>query len=215
MTFDTSASEDFVTIQELALHWRVTPQHIFNLVRHGRLPAHRIGRRLIVRRDAAKRFLESNATASAGPLDEKNESRKAMNGGASFSTCFERRQVLGDERCENTNKPATKRKRLPQVTAIRARQIGGVMTHNPHISTGHVFVTGKVLRRSKCDEPPLRTSSKATGPWAPRQGGARLVASTAADGAESKIPARRVNTPRPVQPPGKEENRVQRRYWTP
>ncbi len=65
MTFDTSTSEDFITVQELALQWRVTPQHIFNLVRHGRLPAHRIGRRLIVRRDAAKSFLDRNATVSA------------------------------------------------------------------------------------------------------------------------------------------------------
>jgi len=65
MSFDTSTFEDFVTVQELALQWRVTPQHVNNLIKHGRLPAHRIGRRLIVRRDAAKRFLEGNATVSA------------------------------------------------------------------------------------------------------------------------------------------------------
>jgi hypothetical protein len=35
------------------------------LVRHGRLPAHRIGRRIIVRRSTAQRFLESNSTVSA------------------------------------------------------------------------------------------------------------------------------------------------------
>ncbi len=65
MTFEFSTSEDFITVQELALQWRVTPQHIFNLVRHGRLPAHRIGRRIIVRRSTAQRFLESNSTVSA------------------------------------------------------------------------------------------------------------------------------------------------------
>jgi excisionase family DNA binding protein len=65
MTFDTSTSEDFVTVQELALQWRVTPQHVNNLIKHGRLPAHRIGRRLIVLRAAAKSFLEQNSTARA------------------------------------------------------------------------------------------------------------------------------------------------------
>jgi excisionase family DNA binding protein len=65
MTFDPPTSEDFFTIQELALQWRVTPQHIFNLIKFGRLPAHRIGRRLIVRRDAAQLFLQRNATVSA------------------------------------------------------------------------------------------------------------------------------------------------------
>ena len=65
MTLDTSTSEDFITIQELALQWRVTPQHINNLIKYGRLPAHRIGRRLIVRRSTAQSFLESNATVSA------------------------------------------------------------------------------------------------------------------------------------------------------
>ncbi len=62
MSFDAPTSEDFVTIQELALQWRVTPQHIFNLIKVGRLPAHKIGRRVIVRRSTAKSFLESNAT---------------------------------------------------------------------------------------------------------------------------------------------------------
>jgi excisionase family DNA binding protein len=64
MTFEISTSEDFVTIQELALQWRVTPQHVNNLIKHGRLPAHRIGRRLIVRRTTAQSFLESNATCT-------------------------------------------------------------------------------------------------------------------------------------------------------
>jgi len=64
MSSDTSTSEDFVTIQELARLWRVTPPHILNLIKYGRLPAHRIGRRLIVRRSTAQRFLESNATVS-------------------------------------------------------------------------------------------------------------------------------------------------------
>ncbi len=65
MTFDPPTSEDFFTIQELALQWRVTPQHIFNLIKFGRLPAHRIGRRLIVRRSTANSFLDRHATVQA------------------------------------------------------------------------------------------------------------------------------------------------------
>jgi len=65
MTFNASVSGDFYTVAELASEWRVTQQHLYALIRRGRLPAHRIGERIIVRRDAAKRFLESSATASA------------------------------------------------------------------------------------------------------------------------------------------------------
>jgi len=65
MISNASVSGDFYTIAELATEWRVTQQHLYALIRRGRLPAHRIGERLIVRRDAAQRFLESNATVSA------------------------------------------------------------------------------------------------------------------------------------------------------
>jgi excisionase family DNA binding protein len=64
MSFDTSAS-DFVTIGELARAWRCTEQHVYAMIRRGYLPAHRIGRRVIVSRLAAQKFLEQNATASA------------------------------------------------------------------------------------------------------------------------------------------------------
>jgi len=63
MSFDTSAS-DFVTIGELAVQWRCTEQHVYALIRRGYLPAHRIGRRVIVRRAAAQEFLQKNATTS-------------------------------------------------------------------------------------------------------------------------------------------------------
>jgi len=65
MTSNVSVSGDFYTVAELATQWRVTQQHLYALIRRGRLPAHRIGERLIVRRDAAQRFLEGNATVSA------------------------------------------------------------------------------------------------------------------------------------------------------
>ncbi len=65
MFIDTSAAKDFCTIAELAEQWRVTQAHIYNLVKRGQLPAHRIGARVIVRRAEAQNFLESNATAKA------------------------------------------------------------------------------------------------------------------------------------------------------
>ncbi len=65
MKFDASASKDFATVPELAALWRCTEQHVYKLIRRGALPAFRIGGRIIVRRDAAKRFLEGNATVSA------------------------------------------------------------------------------------------------------------------------------------------------------
>ncbi len=65
MTFNAPTSEDFFTIRDLALQWRVTPQHVYALIRRGQLPAHKIGERVIVRRDAAKSFLDRNATVSA------------------------------------------------------------------------------------------------------------------------------------------------------
>ncbi len=63
MSFDTSAS-DFVTISELARAWRCTEQHVYAMIRRGYLPAHRIGRRVIVRRAAAQEFLQKNATTA-------------------------------------------------------------------------------------------------------------------------------------------------------
>ncbi len=65
MTFDASAAKEFVSIPELANQWGVTEQHIYNLVSRKVLPAYRVGRRLIVRREDAKRFLNENATAKA------------------------------------------------------------------------------------------------------------------------------------------------------
>jgi len=65
MVFDVSASKSFTTIAELALEWRVSIPHLHNLINRKQLPAHRIGGRLIVRREDAQRFLESNATAKA------------------------------------------------------------------------------------------------------------------------------------------------------
>jgi excisionase family DNA binding protein len=61
MAFDSSASE-FYSISELARTWGVTQQHLFNLVRRGQLPAHKIGQRIIVRRSDAQKFLQDNAT---------------------------------------------------------------------------------------------------------------------------------------------------------
>jgi excisionase family DNA binding protein len=65
MSFDTTASKDYLTLEELASKWRVTPQHISQLVKRGSLTGVRIGRRLIVPKDAVRRFEESNATAQA------------------------------------------------------------------------------------------------------------------------------------------------------
>jgi excisionase family DNA binding protein len=65
MSSNASVFNDFYTIAELATEWRVTQQHLYALIRRGRLPAHKIGERVIVRRDAAQRFLECNATVSA------------------------------------------------------------------------------------------------------------------------------------------------------
>ncbi len=65
MTFNASVSGNFYTVAELASEWRVTQQHLYALIRRGRLPAHRIGERVIVNRAAAKTFLEQNSTARA------------------------------------------------------------------------------------------------------------------------------------------------------
>ena len=65
MSFNTSASKDFLTLAEIAAQWRCTEQHISQLIRRGELAAVRVGRRVIVRRVEAKSFLERNATAHA------------------------------------------------------------------------------------------------------------------------------------------------------
>lgn len=62
MTCDTSASINFITIPELAAQWRCTEQHLYKLIKRGALPAVRIGRRVIVHKDAAQRYLERNST---------------------------------------------------------------------------------------------------------------------------------------------------------
>ena len=65
MTSRTQAATDFLTIGELAGQWRCTEAHLYALIKRGHLPAVRIGRRVIVSRGAAQRFLQRNATASA------------------------------------------------------------------------------------------------------------------------------------------------------
>jgi excisionase family DNA binding protein len=65
MTSNVSVSGDFYTVAELATEWRVTQQHLYALIRRGRLPAHRIGERLIVRRSTANSFLDRHATVRA------------------------------------------------------------------------------------------------------------------------------------------------------
>ncbi len=63
MAFDVSASKDFKTISNLASEWRVSIAHVHNLINRKQLPAHRIGGRIIVKRDDAQNFLARNATA--------------------------------------------------------------------------------------------------------------------------------------------------------
>ncbi len=65
MSFDISAARIFVGIPELAHQWGVTEQHLYNLVKRRLLPATRIGRRVIVRRDYAEQLIARNATAKA------------------------------------------------------------------------------------------------------------------------------------------------------
>jgi excisionase family DNA binding protein len=62
MTLDLTDSKDFLSVSELARQWHVTEQHIHNLISRLELPAYRIGRRVIVRRDDAQDFLQRNAT---------------------------------------------------------------------------------------------------------------------------------------------------------
>ncbi len=63
MSFDTTASKEFVKVAELATQWRCTEQHIYNLINRGLLPATNIGRRVIVCAKDAERFIERNSTA--------------------------------------------------------------------------------------------------------------------------------------------------------
>lgn len=61
MTFDISTS-DYLTVSELAAQWRCTEAHLYALIKRRILPAHKIGRRVIVDRSAAQLFLQRNAT---------------------------------------------------------------------------------------------------------------------------------------------------------
>ncbi len=63
MQTNTSDYNDFATVPELAARWRCTPQHVFNLIRRGALPAVRIGARVIVSQRAAQDFAESGETS--------------------------------------------------------------------------------------------------------------------------------------------------------
>jgi excisionase family DNA binding protein len=65
MSLDVSASQNFTTVPELALAWRVSPAHVLNLIHRKLLPAHRIGARYIIDRAAAQKFIEHNATSRA------------------------------------------------------------------------------------------------------------------------------------------------------
>ena len=62
MSFDATASRDYVTLAELAARWRCTEQHVSQLIKRGALPAIRVGRRVIVRQESVRRFEECNAT---------------------------------------------------------------------------------------------------------------------------------------------------------
>ncbi len=64
MSIDVSASQNYTTVPELAVAWRVSAAHVLNLIHRKLLPAHRIGARYIIDRAAAQRFLESNATTA-------------------------------------------------------------------------------------------------------------------------------------------------------
>ena len=64
MAFDKLAAKNFITIAELAAEWRCTEAHLYALIKRGVLPAFRVGRRVIVRRDTAHSFLERNATTA-------------------------------------------------------------------------------------------------------------------------------------------------------
>lgn len=57
---------EFHTIQELAAAWRVTDQHLYNLIRRGTLPAFDMGGTWRIHREDAARFLQkSRATTAA------------------------------------------------------------------------------------------------------------------------------------------------------
>jgi excisionase family DNA binding protein len=65
MSIDVSASQNYTTVPELALAWRVSAAHVLNLIHRKLLPAHRIGARYIIDRAAAQKFIEHNATTTA------------------------------------------------------------------------------------------------------------------------------------------------------
>ncbi len=66
MSETKSLSQDRLElVSTLADEWRVTPQAIYQWVNDGRLPAHRLGRSVRIRRDDAEKFLEESATAKA------------------------------------------------------------------------------------------------------------------------------------------------------
>jgi len=65
MKFDTSAVKKFVTVPALAVEWCVSEAHLYRLIQRKQLAAYKVGERIIVRRDDAKNFLESNATTAS------------------------------------------------------------------------------------------------------------------------------------------------------
>jgi excisionase family DNA binding protein len=66
MAPDNGPSE-FLTVEELAERWRTTPGGIHNMRHRGRAPrAHRLGKRVLFRRDDVAVFEASRADAVRG-----------------------------------------------------------------------------------------------------------------------------------------------------
>ncbi len=65
MQSDTSAAKDFVTVPDLAVEWCVSEAHLYRLIQRKQLAAYKVGERIIVRRDDAKKFLERGATTAS------------------------------------------------------------------------------------------------------------------------------------------------------
>ncbi len=54
-----------MTVPALAVEWCVSEAHLYRLIQRKQLAAYKVGERIIVRRDDAQSFLESNATTTA------------------------------------------------------------------------------------------------------------------------------------------------------
>ncbi len=58
-----TAKDQFELVSTLADEWRLTPQAIYQWIAQGRIPAYKLGRRTLIKRSDAQRFLEENATS--------------------------------------------------------------------------------------------------------------------------------------------------------